>query len=116
MRVLITGGTGFGSRIADLPAVRGRPPLVLDAPPEPRSTYAATKVAQEHLVAAWARQTGDTAWSLRHHDVYGPRMPRDTPYAGVASIFRSVLARVDAPTVLAAFATDELRAPAGVSD
>jgi dTDP-L-rhamnose 4-epimerase len=27
-------------------------------------------------------------------------MPRDTPYAGVASLFRSALARGDAPTVL----------------
>jgi dTDP-L-rhamnose 4-epimerase len=71
-----------------------------DAPLEPRSTYAATKLAQEHLVTAWARQTGGSAWSLRYHNVYGPRMPRDTPYAGVASIFRSALARGEAPTVL----------------
>lgn len=71
-----------------------------DAPLQPRSTYAATKLAQEHLVAAWARQTGGAAWSLRYHNVYGPRMPRDTPYAGVASIFRSALARGEAPTVL----------------
>src|SRR5207245_10615506 len=53
-----------------------------DAPLEPRSTYAATKVAQEHLAAAWARQTGYGVWALRYHNVYGPRMPRDTPYAG----------------------------------
>ncbi|MDT7648947.1 MAG: dTDP-L-rhamnose 4-epimerase [Pseudonocardiales bacterium] len=71
-----------------------------DAPLEPRSTYAATKLAQEHLAAAWARQTGGTAWSLRYHNVYGPRMPRDTPYAGVASIFRSALERGEAPLVL----------------
>ena len=64
-----------------------------DAPFDPRSTYAATKAAQEYLVAAWARQTGGAAWSLRYHNVYGPRMPRDTPYAGVASIFRSALER-----------------------
>ena len=71
-----------------------------DAPLDPRSTYAATKAAQEYLVAAWARQTGGTAWSLRYHNVYGPRMPRDTPYAGVASIFRSALERGEAPRVL----------------
>ena len=29
-----------------------------DAPLDPRSTYAATKLAQEHFAAAWARQTG----------------------------------------------------------
>ena len=71
-----------------------------DAPLDPRSTYAATKLAQEHLVAAWARQTGGAAWSLRYHNVYGPRMPRDTPYAGVASIFRSALERGEAPRVM----------------
>ena len=71
-----------------------------DAPLDPRSTYAATKAAQEYLVGAWARQTGGAAWSLRYHNVYGPRMPRDTPYAGVASIFRSALERGEAPRVL----------------
>lgn len=71
-----------------------------DAPLLPRSTYAATKLAQEHLAAAWARQTGGTVWALRYHNVYGPRMPRDTPYAGVASLFRSALERNEAPTVL----------------
>ncbi|MDG4820866.1 NAD-dependent epimerase/dehydratase family protein [Asanoa sp. WMMD1127] len=71
-----------------------------DAPLEPRSTYAATKLAQEHLAAAWARQTGGAVWALRYHNVYGPRMPRDTPYAGVAAIFRSALAAGRPPRVL----------------
>jgi dTDP-L-rhamnose 4-epimerase len=71
-----------------------------DAPLEPRSTYAATKVAQEHLAGAWARQTGGTVWALRYHNVYGPRMPRDTPYAGVASLFRSALERGEPPRVM----------------
>lgn len=71
-----------------------------DAPLDPRSTYAASKVAQEHFAAAWARQTGGTALALRYHNVYGSRMPRDTPYAGVASLFRSALQRGQPPTVL----------------
>ncbi|MFB9234145.1 NAD-dependent epimerase/dehydratase family protein [Plantactinospora siamensis] len=71
-----------------------------EAPLRPRSTYAATKLAQEHLAAAWARQTGGSVWALRYHNVYGPRMPRDTPYAGVASIFRSALAAGRPPRVL----------------
>ncbi|WP_432154316.1 NAD-dependent epimerase/dehydratase family protein [Streptomyces tricolor] len=70
-----------------------------DAPADPRSVYATTKLAQEHLAAAWARSTGGSAVSLRYHNVYGPRMPRDTPYAGVASFFRSALARGEAPRV-----------------
>ncbi|UUU25828.1 NAD-dependent epimerase/dehydratase family protein [Streptomyces sp. DSM 40750] len=70
-----------------------------DAPTDPRNVYATTKLAQEHLAAAWARTTDGAAVSLRYHNVYGPRMPRDTPYAGVASFFRSALARGEAPRV-----------------
>jgi len=70
-----------------------------DAPLEPRSVYAATKLAQEHLCGAYARETGAPFTALRYHNVYGPRMPRDTPYAGVASIFRSALAAGRAPRV-----------------
>src|SRR5256884_5097567 len=58
---------------------------------DPRNAYAASKVAQEHLSASWARLTGGVAVGLRYHNVYGPRMPRDTPYSGVAAIFRSCL-------------------------
>ncbi|WP_156725697.1 NAD-dependent epimerase/dehydratase family protein [Streptomyces apocyni] len=77
-----------------------RPGLVgEDAPVDPRNVYAATKLAQEHLAASWARATGGRAVSLRYHNVYGPGMPRDTPYAGVASLFRSALARGEAPRV-----------------
>ena len=69
------------------------------APFDPRSGYAATKAAQEHLVSAWARETGVSVVALRYHNVYGPGLPRDTPYAGVAAIFLSSLLRGEAPTV-----------------
>ncbi|MFJ8108981.1 NAD-dependent epimerase/dehydratase family protein [Streptomyces sp. NPDC096132] len=97
--------------VADLDAGRFEPPCPVcgadlspglvaeDAPADPRNVYATTKLAQEHLAAAWARSTGGAAVSLRYHNVYGPRMPRDTPYAGVASFFRSALARGEAPRV-----------------
>jgi dTDP-L-rhamnose 4-epimerase len=71
-----------------------------DAPLDPRNVYAATKLHQEHLSGAFAREHPDVTVSLlRYHNVYGPRMPRDTPYAGVASIFRSALANGEAPRV-----------------
>ncbi|MFD0438175.1 NAD-dependent epimerase/dehydratase family protein [Streptomyces chartreusis] len=97
--------------VADLEAGRFEPPCPVcgaalspglvgeDAPADPRNVYATTKLAQEHLAAAWARATGGTAVSLRYHNVYGPGMPRDTPYAGVASFFRSALARGEVPRV-----------------
>jgi len=69
------------------------------APVDPRNVYAATKLHQEHLCEAWGRETGGTLTVLRYHNVYGPRMPRDTPYAGVASIFRSAMAAGRAPRV-----------------
>ena len=70
-----------------------------DAALDPRSVYAATKLAQEHLAAAWARQTGGTVAALRYHNVYGPQMSTDTPYSGVAAIFRSALEAGRAPRV-----------------
>jgi dTDP-L-rhamnose 4-epimerase len=55
-----------------------------DAPLRPRSLYAASKTAQEHYALAWSESTG---------------MPRDTPYSGVAAIFRSVLEKDEPPKV-----------------
>lgn len=69
------------------------------APADPRNTYAATKLHGEHLAAGWARETGGRVAALRFHNVYGPGMPRNTPYAGVAAIFRSALERGAAPQV-----------------
>jgi dTDP-L-rhamnose 4-epimerase len=66
--------------------------VVEDATPDPRNVYAATKVHQEHLAFAFAREHPEvTVTALRYHNVYGPRMPSFTPYAGVSSIFRSSL-------------------------
>jgi dTDP-L-rhamnose 4-epimerase len=70
-----------------------------DAPLRPRSLYAASKAAQEHYALAWAEATGGSAVALRYHNVYGPYMPRDTPYSGVAAIFRSELESGDVPRV-----------------
>lgn len=99
--------------VADLEAGRYEPPcpvcgapLTPESVPEdhgldPRNVYASTKLVQEHLCSAYAREhAGTVVTSLRYHNVYGPRMPRDTPYAGVASIFRSAYERGDAPVVL----------------
>jgi dTDP-L-rhamnose 4-epimerase len=66
---------------------------------DPRNAYASSKVAQEFYCANWARSTGGSVAALRYHNVYGPGMPRNTPYAGVAAIFTSALRRGEAPTV-----------------
>ena len=69
------------------------------APLDPRNAYASSKVAQEFYAANWARVTGGSVAALRYHNVYGPGMPRDTPYAGVAAIFTAALRRGEAPKV-----------------
>lgn len=70
-----------------------------DAALRPRSLYAASKTAQEHYALAWSESTGGSVVALRYHNVYGPGMPRDTPYSGVAAIFRSALEKGEPPRV-----------------
>lgn len=69
------------------------------APLDPRNAYASSKVAQEFYASNWVRATGGSAAMLRYHNVYGPGMPRNTPYAGVAAIFTSALRNGHAPQV-----------------
>jgi dTDP-L-rhamnose 4-epimerase len=81
----------------------GRPlgPLLVteDAKLDPRNAYATSKLAQEFYAANWARATGGSVAMMRYHNVYGPGMPKDTPYAGVAAIFTSMLRAGRAPQV-----------------
>lgn len=76
------------------------PVLVSESDPlDPRNVYASSKLGQEYLATTWARSTGGRVAALRYHNVYGPGMPQNTPYAGVASLFRSALERGEAPRV-----------------
>ncbi len=96
---------------SDLAAGRFEPPCPLcghalttglvseSAPLDPRNAYASSKVAQEFYCSNWARATGGGAAALRYHNVYGPGMPRNTPYAGVAAIFTSALRSGKPPLV-----------------
>jgi dTDP-L-rhamnose 4-epimerase len=80
-------------------AALGWEPVGEDAKLDPRSSYAVSKLAQEHYAAAWARQAGGSVAALCYHNVYGPHMPRDTPYSGVAAMFRSAVERGEPPRV-----------------
>ena len=48
---------------------------------------------------AFNDSVGGSVVALRYHNVYGPGMPRDTPYSGVAAIFRSQLEAGGVPQV-----------------
>jgi dTDP-L-rhamnose 4-epimerase len=55
--------------------------------PAPVSVYGATKLAQEHVLGAWARSFGVEAVVLRLQNVYGPGQSLINPYTGIMSLF-----------------------------
>ena len=70
--------------------ILGAEPLPMEATtvfPAPVSVYAATKLAQEHLVRAWANAFDVEAAVLRLQNVYGPGQSLSNPYTGIMSLF-----------------------------
>ncbi len=55
--------------------------------PRPTSVYAATKLAQEHILASWTAATGCGLSILRMQNVYGPGQSLTNPYTGIVSLF-----------------------------
>ncbi|MBN9100000.1 MAG: NAD-dependent epimerase/dehydratase family protein [Pseudonocardia sp.] len=58
-----------------------------DTEPRPSNVYAATKLAQEHLLGAWTSAMGSTLSILRLQNVYGPGQSLSNPYTGIVSLF-----------------------------
>lgn len=82
------------SAYGDVPAVGGAiVPKVETMAPMPLSPYAASKLAGEHAMRAWARSYGLETVSLRYFNIFGTRQPGNSPYAAVVAAFaRAVLA------------------------
>jgi dTDP-L-rhamnose 4-epimerase len=55
--------------------------------PAPTSVYGATKLAQEHILAAWAGAHDVPLSVLRFQNVYGPGQSLINPYTGIVSMF-----------------------------
>lgn len=55
--------------------------------PRPASVYAATKLAQEHLISTWTKSYGVESITLRLQNVYGPGQSLINPYTGIVSLF-----------------------------
>lgn len=55
--------------------------------PHPSSIYGATKLAQEHILRAWALAFGVEVAILRLQNVYGPGQSLSNPYTGIVSLF-----------------------------
>lgn len=74
-------------------------PKAETAAPAPMSPYAASKLAGEHLCSAWSASMGLSTVSLRYFNVFGPRQPADSPYAGVIPAFARRLERGEPPRI-----------------
>ncbi len=71
----------------------GAGPIPETAPLDPRSVYAATKLAAERHVLLHHRTGGPPGVALRFFNVYGPGQRADSPYSGVLTLFaRAALA------------------------
>ncbi len=55
--------------------------------PAPVSVYGATKLAQEHIISAWAQSEGVESVTLRLQNVYGPGQSLTNSYTGIMSLF-----------------------------
>jgi dTDP-L-rhamnose 4-epimerase len=64
--------------------------------PRPTNIYAATKLAQEHLLAAWAAAHDTHLSVLRLQNVYGPGQSLTNSYTGIVTLFAR-LAREQRP-------------------
>jgi dTDP-L-rhamnose 4-epimerase len=73
--------------------LRPAPHDALVTPPDPTSVYAATKLAQEHVLRAWCLGHGTTLAVLRLQNVYGPGQSLSNPYTGIVSFFAQLALR-----------------------
>lgn len=62
-------------------------------PPAPTSVYGATKLAQEHILRAWAASHDTSVTVLRLQNVYGPGQSLTNPYTGIVSLFSQIAKR-----------------------
>lgn len=63
------------------------PSAAATTPARPTNVYAATKLAQEHVLGAWCTAMGAALSVLRLQNVYGPGQSLTNSYTGVVALF-----------------------------
>jgi nucleoside-diphosphate-sugar epimerase len=74
-------------------------PWIETSAPRPRSPYAATKLADEGLMAAYAASYGLDTASLRYFNIFGPRQNANSAYAAVIAAFAKALLSGNRPVI-----------------
>jgi UDP-glucose 4-epimerase len=68
-------------------------------PPDPRSPYAAAKLAGEAYLLAFAASYGLDSVSLRYFNIFGPRQNANSAYAAVIAAFAKAILSNQPPTI-----------------
>ena len=74
-------------------------PKVETMTPAPLSPYAASKVACENYLAAYAHCRGVDGIAFRYFNVFGPRQDPNSPYSAVISVFLSRMRKGETPHI-----------------
>ncbi|MGA2583708.1 MAG: NAD-dependent epimerase/dehydratase family protein [Tepidisphaeraceae bacterium] len=74
-------------------------PKIETMPVAPRSPYAATKVACEGMMAAYAASYGMDTAPLRYFNIFGPRQSADNAYAAVIAAFAKAMLNGHRPKI-----------------
>jgi UDP-glucose 4-epimerase len=74
-------------------------PTAEDAPTQPRSPYAVSKLAAEHYCRVFTELYGLQTIALRYFNVYGPRQRPDSAYAAVVPLFIDALRSGKQPVI-----------------
>jgi nucleoside-diphosphate-sugar epimerase len=74
-------------------------PKIETMPPRPLSPYAATKLAGEALLSAYATSYSLDTVSLRYFNIFGPRQNPDSAYAAVIAAFAKAMLSRRRPTI-----------------
>jgi len=71
----------------DFPGLHSLPCQAGETSPHPTSVYGATKLAQEHVLLAWASAFGSIPIVTRLQNVYGPGQSLSNSYTGIVALF-----------------------------
>ncbi|MDR3533230.1 MAG: NAD-dependent epimerase/dehydratase family protein [Rhodopila sp.] len=71
----------------DFMGLHALPSSAMETRAMPTNVYGSTKLAQEHILCAWAAAFGTVPTTLRLQNVYGPGQSLSNSYTGIVSLF-----------------------------
>jgi nucleoside-diphosphate-sugar epimerase len=91
-RVVFAASSSAYGDASELPRIETHLPRVI-------SPYAASKLSGEHLCTSWSQTYGLSTLSLRFFNIFGPRQPGDSAYAGVVPAFIRAYLNQEPPVI-----------------